>query len=160
MSDEVKTEEFVKEDYKYENFEIDEKIEINPTIVHAICLVDAEQVLITQHKDGTYRLPGGTVEPGESTEQTLRREIYEETAAKVLEYRMLTYSKVWPEDDESHVEYHLKCWAKVELLDESVKDPSGSSIDRLVVTLEELREKIKWSDNKEALLQLALEKYR
>jgi len=48
-----------------------------------------EKVLLTRRKDnGSWCLPGGMVEPGESVAECCRREVWEETALKVHVLRL------------------------------------------------------------------------
>ncbi|GGZ49682.1 hypothetical protein GCM10010387_49940 [Streptomyces inusitatus] len=55
-----------------------------PPVAHAplsvgIILNSPEGVLLGRHRNGTYELPGGSVEPGESLTRTVVRELAEET---------------------------------------------------------------------------------
>jgi len=56
-------------------------------------IIDNDRVLLSkkQYDDGsiTYTLPGGTQEPGESLENAVIREVYEEVAAKVSVIKLL-----------------------------------------------------------------------
>ncbi|EYT83254.1 methyltransferase [Streptomyces sp. Tu 6176] len=58
-----------------------------PPVPHAAVGVGAvvlgeRGLLLGRHRHGTYELPGGTVEPGESLEQTVVRELAEETGLR------------------------------------------------------------------------------
>lgn len=56
-------------------------------------IIDNDRVLLLKksYEDGqvSYTLPGGTQEPGETLEQAVIREVYEEVAAKVFVIRLL-----------------------------------------------------------------------
>lgn len=59
-----------------------------PVLVAAAVIIDAGRVLLTQrmpgaHLEGTWEFPGGKVEPGESPEQALSREMREEIGVGV-----------------------------------------------------------------------------
>ena len=64
------------------------------TAVGCIALVpDGRMLLLIRGKDpgkGLYGVPGGFVDPGESAEQAVRREVMEEIGLKVLSCRYLT----------------------------------------------------------------------
>ena len=63
-------------------------------------IVHEERVLLARRRDiGWWNLPGGGVEPGETAEEGLRREVREEVRAKVEIVRLVgVYSK--PQKDE------------------------------------------------------------
>ena len=53
-------------------------------------LTDSEGRVLLQHRaDGRWGLPGGLMEPGESFEETARREVFEETGLTPGELRLL-----------------------------------------------------------------------
>lgn len=52
---------------------------------------DGDRLLMTNLRRRGWDVPGGHVEPGESPEDTMRREVYEETAAKLGLARPIGY---------------------------------------------------------------------
>ena len=68
---------------------------------HAICSFRAVGILIdkgcvlVQHAGGEYALPGGYVKIGETAEETLVREFFEETGLKIRCKRMIWCSETF-----------------------------------------------------------------
>lgn len=61
------------------NFQFDELSVV--TSVHAICIQD-DKVLLSKIKGRGFNYPGGHVESGESAEEAMHREVYEEAYVK------------------------------------------------------------------------------
>ncbi|HYI25653.1 MAG TPA: NUDIX hydrolase [Thermomicrobiales bacterium] len=59
----------------------------------AICLIPTGQVVLVRTKAGLWSLPGGRPEPGETWEDTLRREVREEACAEVTQARLLGFGR-------------------------------------------------------------------
>jgi len=74
---------------------------------------------------GTYTLVGGTVEPGEHPDDTLKREIQEESNMRVLKYRPIGYQKVITADGAEEPYYQLRYFAIIEPYGPFVADPAG-----------------------------------
>jgi ADP-ribose pyrophosphatase YjhB (NUDIX family) len=63
------------------------------TSVRAVVL-RGEDVLVLRNPDGVHALPGGRREPGESFEETLRREVLEETGYELRNPRPLGFAQL------------------------------------------------------------------
>ena len=120
----------------------------------AVPFTAAGEVVLFRHLSGYNSLPGGTVEEGEDHEQALIREVYEESACRVLEYGLIGYIKD-TNLTTGGVQYQLRYWATVELLDEDVNDPDGKALERVVVPVDQMVEQLGWGEKGAVLLQLA-----
>ena len=146
--------------YDVELYEADEFDTLAPvTQVQAVLFVTKDQIVIYKDIDGYYGLPGGSIEPGESLEQALRREVKEESACEIMDFGPLGFMKNTKKPGNS-VSYQVRYWAQVKLLDEPVHDPCGTAISREVVSLEEAAEKLKWGERGKILLKVGLEKFK
>lgn len=66
--------------------------------VHAFCFVGNQLVIVYSEGKGYWTPPGGGVEPGETVEEAIVREVLEETNMRVLKQRAIGYQEV----SESH----------------------------------------------------------
>lgn len=62
--------------------------------VHAFCFVGDELVIVYSETKGYWTPPGGGVEPGETVEEAIVREVLEETNMRVLKQRVIGYQEV------------------------------------------------------------------
>ena len=76
-------------------------------------LIKNDQILlikkVTGPYDGKLDLPGGTIEFGETPEETLKRELLEETGIEVTEYQLYDANSVvvnWKHQDNIDVKTH------------------------------------------------------
>jgi ADP-ribose pyrophosphatase YjhB (NUDIX family) len=80
-----------------------------------ICFTPEGQIVLVTWNDTDWTLPGGTVEPGETLEQTLAREVHEEACARVLASAYIGCQRVEPLDGGPTLYYQTRFWARVEL---------------------------------------------
>ena len=124
----------------------------------AVPFVDDEHIVIFKHIDGYYGLPGGTVVKGERFEDTLKREVMEESGCEVLDCSPIGYF----EDTEipsGKIKYQLRYWAQVKPVSKP-QDPDGKAIDIEIVKFKDANSKLGWGERGQILLDLAARKYK
>jgi hypothetical protein len=99
------------------------------------------KVPIVTYLDAQDNLPGGKTEPGESLEQTMFREIEEETNMQVLGWEPLGY-QACTRRDTGETFYQFRAYAKLEKIGEFVNDPDGKVLGYKVVELETMNDYI------------------
>jgi 8-oxo-dGTP diphosphatase len=87
--------------------------------VEAVILVN-KSVLLLKRKNppvqGEWWFAGGRIHRGESLEETLHREVKEETRLKITSYKFINvYSRIFPERHDITLAYLCECEGKVKL---------------------------------------------
>jgi colanic acid biosynthesis protein WcaH len=81
--------------------------------VEAIIVINGSLLFLRRKNDpamGQWWFPGGRIHRGESFEETLRREVKEETGLEIDSYRFIkAYSRVFPERHDITIGYLCKC---------------------------------------------------
>lgn len=93
-------------------------VEVEPRRVYALAFTPDDKLLLVSSgpNDPDYWLPGGGVEEGETSENALARELWEEAAATVHTMQPIGVQRV--EDDRGKDEYHTFYWCRITLDDE------------------------------------------
>lgn len=119
--------------------------------VYALAFTPGGQMLLVRERSNPdYWLPGGGIEPGESPEAALARELVEEAAATVQSLRYLGAQRV--DDPLKPSEHHGFYWCRVLLADAYA--PTLEVDERLPVAPERFLDLLFWGrdDPKAALL--------
>jgi len=101
------------------------------TQCYAVAFHGDKIVIVHNGKKDTWGLVGGSVEKGETLEQTLFREIKEESNMKVISYKPIGYQKVTDKVNPQKPFYQLRYFAKVEPYGAFESDPA-QSVDRIL----------------------------
>lgn len=114
---------------------------------HAFCFVDDDSVVLTYHgRDGHYGIVGGGKEPGETLEQTLRREINEEINADLLSWGRGFVIHSTRNDNPKISEWAFQSWANVRLIGirDEIEDVDGDVSKRVVVPVSDVPNLLGW----------------
>lgn len=76
---------------------------------YAVCFWYGKMLLVNHPEWNIWSIPGGTRDHGESIEETLKREILEETNCEIIDYTPIAYQKVVSPDGDIHYRLQYKC---------------------------------------------------
>lgn len=122
------------------------------TQVYGICFNASNEILIVKKPDGNeWILPGGKPEPGETLEETLKREMMEEATVTVKNCQPLGVQKVTFPQNPNRIEgdefYQARFICEIENVLSHTHDPDdGILLDRKFVPMGEITNWVKWGD--------------
>jgi ADP-ribose pyrophosphatase YjhB (NUDIX family) len=126
------------------------------TQTYAVCFYDTKIVIVHNGKKKTWGLVGGTIEKGEIFEETLKREIREESNMDVLSFLPVGYQKVVDTRDESFF-YQLRYVCIARPYGEFVSDPAGTITEIKLIDPKEYKQYFDWGDIGERIITRAIE---
>ncbi len=134
--------------------------------VYGIVFNDNNEILIGQSKPGSsWTIPGGSTEPRETIEETLRRELVEEVDVTVSKIFPLGAQKVEPQDAEnkSDAYYQIRCVALLDKLLPQTPDPDpkhGRTWERKFVPMEKVTKYVHWGKTGAVIFREAVDLYK
>ena len=112
---------------------------------YALLIKDNQILLIkkvTGPYDGKLDLPGGTIEFGETPEETLKRELFEETGIEVTEYQLFDANSVvvtWKHQNNTDIKtHHIGFFYKILISDLSVRSFKNDSLGAEFYSIDKL----------------------
>ncbi|MEU4805080.1 NUDIX domain-containing protein [Actinosynnema sp. NPDC023587] len=108
----------------------------------AVCFTGHRQVVLISTDASSWGLPGGHLEPGETPEVAMCREVWEEATAEVLHAVYLGASHVHRLDADEPDFYQTRFWAHVRLREFR---PSREARHRRVFDVDELERRLNWT---------------
>ena len=121
--------------------------------VYAIGDLDGKVPVVFHSDRDVANLPGGHTEQGESIDETIKREMIEETNLKVIWWKPLGYQKLT--DPDGTTVNQLRVYAKLEKIDDFVNDPGGLVTGYKLIKLNELNKNIRYERTGDHLELLA-----
>lgn len=109
------------------------------------------KVPIVTYLHSQDNLPGGGVEPGESLEQAMSREVAEELNMKVTDWEPLGYQTCIHRDT-GEISNQFRAYAKLVKIGDFTSDPGGSVSGHKLIELDDLNNYIKYGAVGERLL--------
>lgn len=126
------------------------------TQTYGVCFC-GDQIVIGYggHKTG-WGLIGGTIEKGETFEQTLKREIKEESNMEVLSFKPIGYQKAIDSRDNSFV-YQLRYACIVRPYGPFVSDPADAITEIKLIDPKDYKQYFDWGEIGDRIIERAIE---
>lgn len=125
------------------------------TQVYGVCFCNNQLVIGFGGKKNGWGLIGGTIEPSETFEQTLKREIIEESNMEVIKWQPIGYQKITDKDGKIKIQLRAVCLVKK--LGEFVSDPAGSIKEIKLIDPADYKKYFNWGEVGDHLISRALE---
>lgn len=123
--------------------------------IYGVCFYRDKFVIGFRGKKKTWGLIGGSIEKGETLEQTFSREIQEESNMRVLKWIPLGYQKVIPPEEKEF--YQLRVACTVEPIGDFASDPDGSITKIKLVNPAEYKKYFYWGKIGDRIIERAVE---
>lgn len=123
---------------------------------YAVCFCDDKMVIGYGGHKNSWGLIGGTIEEGENFEQTLKREIQEESNMEVLKLLPVGYQKMTDTRDDSFI-YQLRYVCTARPYGPFVSDPAGSITEIKLIDPKDCIWYFDWGKIGERIINRALE---
>lgn len=123
---------------------------------YAVCFCGGKMVIVYNTGGDHWGLVGGTVEKGEIIEQTLKREIKEESNMEVLKCLPIGYQKVIDTRNNSFV-YQLRYVCTAKPYGSFVSDPAGAITEIKLVDPKEYKKYFDWGEIGDRIVNRAIE---
>ncbi|MCK5021787.1 MAG: NUDIX domain-containing protein [Candidatus Pacebacteria bacterium] len=123
---------------------------------YSTAFYNEKMVIVHNGKKDTWGLVGGSVEKGEHPEETLIREVQEESNMKVVEFKPLGYQKVIDTRGIQKPFYQLRYFTVVEKIGEFESDPDGSIDKILCINPKDYKKYFDWGGIGEKIIEKAL----
>lgn len=121
---------------------------------YAVCFFNGKMVIVFHGKRKDWTLVGGSIEPGESLEDCLKREIQEESNMKVIDFKPIGYQMIKTGDN---VIYQLRYMCIVEPYGEFISDPAEKITEIKAIEPESYKQYFDWGEIGDRIVTRALE---
>ncbi len=123
--------------------------------VHAYCFCNGQLVVVHAEKKGYWSPPGGGIEPGESYEEAIVREVMEETNMRVLHQKLIGYQDIF---EPTRIVRQTRSFCIVEPIGEFVSDPDGDITEIRIINPQDYKQYFDWGIIGDRIMSQALEK--
>lgn len=110
------------------HFDVDHFDDISDELklkAHAVCMYNNKMLIVNHPEWDIWSIPGGTRDEGESIEETLKREIQEETNCEVVDFVPIAYQKIVSPDGKKY-HYRLQYLCNVTPIGDFEGDVAGN----------------------------------
>lgn len=146
---------YIFEYYECDSFDHLSKESLRQCYSTAFC--NEKMVIVHNGKKDTWGLVGGSVEKDEHPEETLIREIKEESNMKVIKSKPIGYQKVIDTRGIQESFYQLRYFTIVEKIGEFESDPDGSVDKILCIDPKDYKKYFDWGEIGDSIVNKGIE---
>ncbi len=121
-------------------------------VVHAFCFYGDKLVLVNHPKSG-WMPPGGSIEPGETYEEAVIREVKEETNMRVIFQRLIGFQDTY---EPNRIVRQTRSFCVVEPIGDFVSDPDGEIMEIKLIDSADYKKYFDWGERGERIMSQAL----
>jgi len=122
--------------------------------VHGLCFLNGKLVIVYAEGKGYWTFPGGGIEPGETYEEAVIREVKEETNMKVLYQELIGYQDIYEPD---RTVRQTRSFCIVEPYGGFISDPDDDITEIKLIDPKDIKKYIDWKEIGDRILERALE---
>ena len=126
------------------------------TQTYAVCFCNDKIVIGHGGNKKSWGLIGGTIEKGETFEETLKREIKEESNMEVLSFLPIGYQKVTDTRDNNFV-YQLRYVCTAKPFGPFISDPAGAITEIKLIDPKDYKQYFDWGNIGDRIIERAIE---
>jgi len=146
-------------EYLLEYLDVDSFADLDPSLctqVYGICFCGDQMIVGYGGRKEGWGMIGGTIEPGEAFEETLKREIQEESNMEVLAFAPIGYQKVTVKGEQSSI-YQLRYACIARPYGPFVSDPGGPIKRIELINPADYKKYFDWGEIGDRIIQRAVE---
>ncbi|MDP2651248.1 MAG: NUDIX domain-containing protein [bacterium] len=121
--------------------------------IHAFCFCGDKMVLVKHPRTG-WMPPGGGIEPGETYEEAVVREVEEETNMKVIHQELIGFQDIY---EPIGVMRQTRNFCIVEPYGNFVTDPDGEIMEIKLIDPKDYKDYFNWGEIGERIMARAME---
>lgn len=122
--------------------------------VHGLCFCRDKLIVVYARGKGYWTFPGGAIEPGETYEEAVIREVKEESNMKVLHQELIGYQDIFEPDRTIR---QTRSFCIVEPYGEFTGDPDGDITEIKLIDPKDIKQYVDWKEIGDRILERALE---
>ena len=122
--------------------------------VHGFCFYNGRLVLVYAEKKKYWTPPGGGIEPGETYEEAVIREVKEETNMKVLHQELIGFQDIYEPD---RIVRQTRSFCVVEPYGDFISDPDGDITEIRLIDPKDIKQYFDWLKIGDRIMDRAIE---
>lgn len=122
--------------------------------VHGFCFCNEKLVIVYAENKKYWTPPGGGIEPGETYEEAVIREVKEETNMKVLHQELIGFQDIY---ETNRIVRQTRSFCIVEPYGDFVSDPDGDITKIKLIDPKDYKQYFDWAKIGDRIIQRALE---